>query len=85
MTEDRGSLHPGELRHRAIHLERGAAAVPVPEQNGSFLGSVLYSYKLNWQTVLFAGYGDDRLLLEDDQLVRTGRSLFFKVSYAFIR
>ncbi|HEV7240644.1 MAG TPA: DUF5916 domain-containing protein [Thermoanaerobaculia bacterium] len=58
---------------------------PVPEQDGSFLGSVLYSYKLNWQTVLFAGYGDDRLLLEDDRLVRTGRSLFFKVSYAFIR
>ena len=57
----------------------------VPEKDGSFLGSVLYSYKLNWQTVLFAGYGDDRLLLEDDHLVKTGRSLFFKVSYAFLR
>lgn len=58
---------------------------PVPEHDGSFLGSVLYSYKLNWQTVLFAGYGDDRLLLEDERLARTGRSFFFKVSYAFLR
>lgn len=57
----------------------------VPEKDGAFLGSVLYSYKLNWQTVLFAGYGDDRVLLEDDRLPRSGRSFFFKVSYAFIR
>ncbi|HYI09778.1 MAG TPA: DUF5916 domain-containing protein [Thermoanaerobaculia bacterium] len=53
--------------------------------DGSFLGSVLYSYKLNWQTVLFVGYGDDRVLLENNQLVETGRSLFLKVSYAFLR
>jgi hypothetical protein len=53
--------------------------------DGSFLGSVLYSYKLNWQTVLFVGYGDDRVLLENNQLVEAGRSLFLKVSYAFLR
>jgi hypothetical protein len=55
------------------------------DHSGSFLGSVLYSYKLNWQTVLFVGYGDDRVLLPDNTLVRTGRSLFFKVSYAYQR
>lgn len=53
--------------------------------DGSFLGSVLYSYKLNWQTVLFVGYGDDRVLTERNDLVPTGRSLFFKVSYAWLR
>jgi hypothetical protein len=53
--------------------------------DGSFLGSVLYSYKLNWQTVLFAGYGDDRVLTETNDLQKAGRSLFFKVSYAFLR
>jgi hypothetical protein len=57
----------------------------VPEKDGAFLGSVLYSYKLNWQTVFFAGYGDERLLLENDHLARANRSLFFKISYAFIR
>ncbi|MGZ7040592.1 MAG: DUF5916 domain-containing protein [Thermoanaerobaculia bacterium] len=53
--------------------------------DGSFLGSVLYSYKLNWQTVLFAGYGDDRLLTEQNRLLRANRSFFFKVSYAVQR
>jgi len=57
----------------------------VPQKSGTFLGSVLYSYKVNWQTVLFVGYGDDRLLTSNDDLVATGRSLFFKVSYAYQR
>lgn len=57
----------------------------VNQKSGSFLGSVLYSYKVNWQTVLFVGYGDDRLLTSHDDLVATGRSLFFKVSYAYQR
>jgi hypothetical protein len=58
---------------------------PVPRHNGSFLGSLLYSYKLNWQTVLFVGYGDDRVLTPQNDLVRQDRSLFFKVSYALQR
>jgi hypothetical protein len=53
--------------------------------DGGFSGSVLYSYKVNWQTVLFVGYGDDRLLNDNDHLVRTGRSFFLKVSYAYQR
>lgn len=58
----------------------------VPDEDGFFLGSILYSYKVNWQTVLFVGYGDERILLEqNDDLAPSSRSLFFKVSYAFIR
>lgn len=62
-----------------VHNESGSF------NSGSFLGSVLYSYKINWQTVLFVGYGDDRVIEPDDTLVRRGRSLFFKVSYAYQR
>jgi hypothetical protein len=52
----------------------------------SFTGSVLFAYKLNWQTVLFVGYGDERALNErTDALERAGRELFLKVSYAFQR
>jgi hypothetical protein len=58
---------------------------PVDRHSGSFLGSVLYSYKLNWQTVLFVGYGDDRVLTAQNDLVRQDRSFFFKVSYALQR
>lgn len=57
----------------------------ISPNSGGFLGSVLYSYKLNWQTVLFVGYGDDRVITPRDDLVETGRSLFFKVSYAYQR
>jgi hypothetical protein len=51
----------------------------------STTGSVLHSYKLNWQTLLFAGYGDDRGLTPDASLVRDNRTFFLKVSYALQR
>lgn len=39
-----------------------------------------------WQTVLFAGYGDDRVLNNvGNDLVKLDRSFFFKVSYAIQR
>ena len=46
---------------------------------------MLFAYKLNWQTVLFLGYGDEREPNERDQLEPISRSLFVKVSYAFQR
>jgi Domain of unknown function (DUF5916) len=52
---------------------------------GGFSGSALFAYKLNWQTVLFLGYGDERALVAEDRLEPTGRELFLKVSYAFQR
>jgi hypothetical protein len=49
-------------------------------------GSALFSYKINWQTVLFLGYSDDRSLAADDQqLSPAGHTIFFKISYAFQR
>jgi hypothetical protein len=61
----------------------GRYSFPVTAHGGAFLGSILYSYKLNWQTVLFLGYGDDRVLTANNDLVKLDRSLFFKISYAF--
>jgi hypothetical protein len=58
---------------------------PVPATSGSFSGSALVAYKLNWQSVLFFGYGDDRAIDSDGSLLRTGRQLFLKVSYAWQR
>jgi hypothetical protein len=56
---------------------------PVTRLDGSFAASALFAYKLNWQTVLFLGYGDNRTLTEDAQLLRTDRQFFLKLSYAF--
>ena len=60
-------------------------ASPVAARDGDFAGSALFSYKLNWQTVVFVGYGDTRTLQENGDLVRSDRQFFFKVSYAFQR
>ena len=55
----------------------------VSEKDGDFSGSALFAYKLNWQTVLFLGYGDNRALSEVDELEQAGRQFFLKISYAF--
>jgi hypothetical protein len=58
---------------------------PVPARDAGFSGSALFSYRLNWQTALFLGYGDLRALDAADTLRRTERQLFVKLSYAFQR
>jgi hypothetical protein len=48
--------------------------------------SVLFAYKLNWQTVLYAGYGDNRAFAESTgDLEESGRQAFAKISYAWQR
>lgn len=55
----------------------------VERKDGGFDGSALFAYKLNWQTVLFVGYGDNRALAGNGDLAATGRQFFLKISYAF--
>jgi hypothetical protein len=54
-------------------------------REGTLTGQLLLAYKLNWQSVMFLGYGDDRELTDRDQLVKSGRQVFVKVSYALQR
>ena len=57
----------------------------VAPKDGAFSGSALFSYRLNWQTALYVGYGDERALDERESLQRTSRQFFAKVSYALQR
>ncbi|HEY0781009.1 MAG TPA: hypothetical protein VGE98_01030, partial [Thermoanaerobaculia bacterium] len=59
----------------------------VPPRDDAFSGSALLAYKLNWQTVLYLGFGDDRSLqpVPSGGLERIGREYFLKLSYAFQR
>jgi hypothetical protein len=62
----------------------------VPARSGTFGGSLLLGYKLNWQSVMFVGYGDDRGLTAEPfqplhRLAPIDRQFFVKVSYAFQR
>jgi len=55
----------------------------VDDETGDFAASALVAYRLNWQSVLFLGYGDARTLSDEGGLPPADRQLFLKVSYAF--
>jgi hypothetical protein len=57
----------------------------VREKSASFSGSLLLAYKLNWQSVMFVGYGDDRELSDASRLTPLDRQFFVKLSYALQR
>ena len=59
------------------------APVPAREHVGDFTGSALFAYRLNWQTVFFLGYGDDRTQDTFGDLQPLDRAVFVKISYAF--
>ena len=40
---------------------------------------------INWQSVMFVGYGDDRTLDDQRRLQKFDRQIFVKLSYAFQR
>ena len=53
--------------------------------SADFSGSLLLAYKLNWQSVMFIGYGDDRELTDVNRLAPLDRQFFVKLSYAVQR
>ena len=55
----------------------------VPLRNGALLSSILLAYKLDWQSVLFLGYGDNQTLNDRYEWRRQDRQVFLKISYAF--
>jgi hypothetical protein len=57
---------------------------PIGPKDAGFNASALFAYKLNWQTVMYAGWGDEYALdVVTDNLKTNGRQLFAKVSYAW--
>lgn len=56
---------------------------PVEPESEDAAGSLVFAYKLNWQTVLYVGYADARGLDPDGDLRPSDRQSFFKLSYAF--
>lgn len=70
-----------------LHTRRDPAlySSEVPRKDARLDGSFLLAYKLNWQTVLYAGYGDGRELSEAGAMERASRELFAKISYAWQR
>ncbi|NOT33876.1 MAG: carbohydrate binding family 9 domain-containing protein [Candidatus Eisenbacteria bacterium] len=58
----------------------------VDSKEADFSLSGLFAYKLNWQTVFYLGYGDERAFAAfTDRLEPSARQAFAKVSYALQR
>ncbi len=70
--------------------------VDVPLRDGNLSSQFLFAYKVNWQSVLYLGYGDIRDVNEESEVTSnpanrvihrrfllSNRQLFFKLSYAF--
>ena len=58
-----------------------ALAPEKPKREGSIDTSLLYGFRLNWQTILYAGYADTRPVYADGA-GDANREYFLKVSYA---
>jgi hypothetical protein len=57
---------------------------PVPAKIADFAGSLLFVYKINWQSALFIGYGDNRTYSDMTRsLEPDARQVFVKLSHAF--
>ncbi len=69
----------------------------VPLRDGTLSSQILFAYKVNWQSVLYLGYGDIRDVNEEvnntdpnnrlykRNFLLSNRQVFFKLSYAFQR
>ncbi|HEX6178597.1 MAG TPA: hypothetical protein VF057_09575, partial [Thermoanaerobaculia bacterium] len=66
-----------------LDIERNPAFFATPEVKTLFT-QFLFSYKVNPQTVLFVGYSDNQLGLQQFDLTRTDRTFFAKIGYAWI-
>jgi Domain of unknown function (DUF5916) len=71
--------------------------IDLPLRTGDLSSQFLFAYKVNWQSVLYLGYGDIRDVNEESDnsnpanriyrrsFLLSDRQLFFKLSYAFQR
>ena len=57
--------------------------VPVEPDEETLFSQLLFSYKVNPQTVFFLGYSDNRLGFDGIPLTQTDRTIFLKIGYAW--
>jgi uncharacterized protein DUF5916/cellulose/xylan binding protein with CBM9 domain len=72
------------LQYTDIDRTPGLYLSAVDEHTETLFSQLLFSYKLNPQTVLFVGYSDNAFGDQRIDLTRTDRSLFLKLGYAWV-
>ncbi len=72
-------------QYERIHRNVKLYSRPIDADEGNLNGSILFGYKLNWQTAFYAGYDNESLLLNGNNYQQNGSHFFFKFAYAFER
>jgi hypothetical protein len=75
----------GTAQYVSTNSDPSLYTVSTLPKSGTISGQVLLSYKVNWQSVMFIGYGDDRMLSTQDRFEKVDRQFFVKLSYALQR
>ncbi len=73
------------VQYRDISRNPDLYIAPIGRKSDTIFTQLLFSYKLNPQTVLFLGYSDNSLGLEGISMTRTDRTFFVKIGYAWTR
>jgi hypothetical protein len=72
------------LQYTDINRNPALYLATVDESTKALFSQLLFSYKLNPQTVLFLGYSDDSAADQRIDLTRADRTFFLKLGYAWV-
>jgi hypothetical protein len=72
------------LQYQTLDQDPELFTFPVDAKTETLFSQLLFSYKLNPQTVLFVGYSDNHLGIDQITLTQTERTFFLKLGYAWI-
>ena len=72
------------LQYEWLEREPALYTVPVDRKTEDLLTQLLFSYRLDAQTVLLVGYSDNHLGIDAIDLTQTDRTVFLKLGYAWL-
>jgi hypothetical protein len=73
------------VQYSDIQYNPALYSFPVEAREKGLFTQLLFSYKINPQTVLFLGYTDSGIGTANIDLTRAGRTFFLKIGYALVR
>jgi hypothetical protein len=78
----------GIFQYRNLDSASENFTYPVPDRTEELFTQLLFSYKVNPQTVVFVGYSDNYRGFDQDPLLanltQSDRTIFVKLGYAWI-
>ena len=73
------------FQYIGVDHEPGSYLGPPPEDAEQAFAQLLFSYKINPQTLFFVGYSESQLGFGDNGLEQVDRTFFVKLGYAWLR